>query len=362
MSLEIEKKYLIQENGISHAESSLDALFPKFGDLKDTVLREGTKIRQGYLPVEVGMEIANIIGVDLTFTPTEARLRNQGSEYFLTLKSTGGLSRDETPDAVVSKTVFDMYWPYAETRIEKVRLKKEYHGDTAEIDVYTDRDLIVAEVEVSSEEVAHRITPLGKDVTEDPNYKNKTLARTDFHRKFILTGGPRSGKSVTLDYIQRLQYPVVPESAREIIEEQLETGGNVVPWEKLLEFQLEVLHTSLQAEAKVGDWGTVFLDRGIPDAVAYCITNNVEPPFPLKDAIKSRDYKGVFVLDPLPYKADDVRKETAGEAAELHRNLIRVYTELGFKPIEVPVNLELSLEESVRERAHFVVGKSHILS
>ena len=48
---------------------------------------------------------------------------------------------------------------------------------TVEFDVYTDRDLIVAEIEVPSLDMLASLPVLGKDVTEDKRYKNKNLAR-----------------------------------------------------------------------------------------------------------------------------------------------------------------------------------------
>jgi len=360
MNVEIEKKYVIAESGAIYHREALKGIFPTIEELKDTVLRRGTKIRQGYLDVEIGREIAGIIGLTIPFEASEARLRDSGRKYFLTLKSEGGLTRNETPDKEVSETVFRLYWQYAKRRIEKVRLERPHGKYKAEIDVYTDRDLIVAEVEVLSEEIANSIAPLGKDVTDDPDYKNKSLARSDFHRKFILTGGPCSGKSDTINYIESLQYPTIPESARRIIDEQLEKKGDIVPWEKLLEFQLEVLHTSLQAEEELSEWGTIFLDRGIPDGIAYCVNAGVEPPTPLVDAIRSQDYKAVFVLDPLPYENDEARREDPEERDKIHKKLLEMYGKLSFSPIQVPVNLELAIKESVRERAHFIVSRSHV--
>ena len=52
-----------------------------------------------------------------------------------------------------------------------------FEGHTAEIDVYTNRDLIVAEVEVPTLKDAEKLSPLGKDVTTDKKYKNRSLAK-----------------------------------------------------------------------------------------------------------------------------------------------------------------------------------------
>ena len=59
-----------------------------------------------------------------------------------------------------------------------MRLGVPYEHYIAEIDVYTDRqDLVIAEVEVPTKEIAYGLPALGKDITHDENYKNKNLAR-----------------------------------------------------------------------------------------------------------------------------------------------------------------------------------------
>ena len=359
MNLEIEKKYLISQKDEFYATSGLRTYFTSYEDLKDTVMRKGVKIRQGYLPVSIGKEIAGMIGVDVSFEPSEARLRDQGGKYILTLKSSGGLERYETPDAEISSTIFESYWPYASNKIEKVRMKIHHEGHIAEIDVYMDRDLIIAEVEVQTKEIANRISPLGIDITEDLNYKNHALAKSDFQRTFVLTGGPCCGKTITLEYLSSLKYPTVDEAARQIIEEQNAIKGDLVPWKNLQEFQLEVLRRHAYLEESVQGLGTVFLDRGAMDGMAYCKSKGIEPPKALKDV--KRDYKAIFVLDPVPYMQDGERTENENQAKKLHGFLIELYESLGFSTISVPVNLNLSLEESVKERAHFIVNRSQSL-
>jgi len=78
----------------------------------------------------------------------------------------------------IDKELFLEYWEHTEgKRVEKIRYEMQYLGNTVEIDYFTDRDLILAEIEVASEEDANSLEPLGKDVTLDKKYKNANLAR-----------------------------------------------------------------------------------------------------------------------------------------------------------------------------------------
>src|SRR5688572_29992317 len=69
------------------------------------LLRNGDGIDQGYI-----------------FThPTELRLRRRGSEYYITVKGSGTLSRSEW-ETQIPREVFESLWPHTEgRRLEKVR-------------------------------------------------------------------------------------------------------------------------------------------------------------------------------------------------------------------------------------------------
>ncbi|MBM3199912.1 hypothetical protein FJZ53_03155 [Candidatus Woesearchaeota archaeon] len=182
MKKEIEKKYLLKEGGKEYSTKLLDKIFKNLSELERIVSKRGKIIKQGYLPLEYGKEICQLLGLPYEFSPVEVRLRQKGKEYFFTMKSQGVLSRDELPDVKISKRLFDKYWPKTQgRRVEKIRLAQTFDSKHTEykleVDVYTDRDLVVAEVETGNEEEASKLPKLGKDVTEDRKYKNKNLAR-----------------------------------------------------------------------------------------------------------------------------------------------------------------------------------------
>ena len=190
MGQEIERKFLIWENGNNYETEAFRSWYASMGGdtsrdvvqaLQGRVLRDGVPLLQGYF-LQVGgeavRELADLVGFENDFEPTEARLRKKGKEqFYFTLKGKGGVQRNEF-EAEIPRMTFDRYWLDTQgLRVEKVRLAREYGRHTAEIDVYTDRQLIVIEVEVPTLEAAERLAPLGKDVTEDKAYKNKNLAR-----------------------------------------------------------------------------------------------------------------------------------------------------------------------------------------
>lgn len=182
MGQEIEKKYLLWENGIDYTDPSFlnvdqEEPYHSTQDLRAIVIKEGQTIKQGYLELTLGKKIAEECSLHLDFNPTEARLRDKSGKYTFTIKGEGSLTRNEA-EMKIDSELFKKYWSNTSgKRVEKIRLTKPYNGQTLEIDVYTDRDLIVAEIEFPDEISAKHFPALGKDVTEDKNYKNKNLAK-----------------------------------------------------------------------------------------------------------------------------------------------------------------------------------------
>jgi len=173
---EIERKFLIREKGVNYIEEEFFRLYVCVEQLLTQVNTEGIPIRQGYLNPMIGMEIAAKAELDVDFEPAEARLRNYNNTYLLTIKGKGVLARNEA-EIEITSDIFEQYWPATEgRRIEKIRLVRPFQEHKLEVDAYTDRDLVVAEVETPTHEAAENIKNIGKDITDDPNYKNHKLA------------------------------------------------------------------------------------------------------------------------------------------------------------------------------------------
>lgn len=130
--------------------------------------QEGTTIRQGYLATD---------------GPAEVRLRDDDGELSLTVKSQGTLSRTEV-DLALDAEAFAALWPLTEgARVEKRRIRAPLPGGLlAEVDVFGGAltGLVVVEVEFGDASAAEAFAPpswFGEEVTTDPRFKNKALAR-----------------------------------------------------------------------------------------------------------------------------------------------------------------------------------------
>jgi adenylate cyclase len=136
-------------------------------DLPAPAKREGKEVIQGYIAIAAD--------------GTEVRLRRTDGRFFQTVKSAGGLVRDEI-EVELTQDQFEALWrATAGRRLKKTRYTWHWEENKVEIDVYHGSlvGLIVAEVEFPSVSASARFAPppwFGTEVTEDKRYKNVNLA------------------------------------------------------------------------------------------------------------------------------------------------------------------------------------------
>ncbi len=129
-----------------------------------------TELHQGYLPGEHIVERLR--------RTTRAKRTN----YARTIKLGRGLVRTEIEEPT-TRELFDALWPLTEgKRVEKTRHAIKVGALTWEIDVFTDRELVLAEVELTDERQEVKLPDwlapyVERDVTEESTYVNYVLAK-----------------------------------------------------------------------------------------------------------------------------------------------------------------------------------------
>ena len=155
---------------------------------------------------------------------------------------------------------------------------------------------------------------------------------------YVITGGPSSGKTTTVNLLKERGYITTFEHARHYLDMQRLKGRNVEEVRKNQgEFQSGVLDMQIEQENQISPDVHVFLDRAIPDALAYYRFLNLPEDEKLTEALRTVSYKKVFVLDCLPLVKDYARTEDAAAQKKIHALLMEVYESLGFPVIQVPV-------------------------
>ncbi len=157
--------------------------------------------------------------------------------------------------------------------------------------------------------------------------------------RIVLTGGPCSGKTTVARRLRELGFVVVPEAAETIIRSGKRPEG-------ALEFQWEIFKLQLKLEEEHdGRNHILFLDRGIPDGIAYTRFWGYDPPGEFIKTARNR-YDRVLFFERLPFRDEGFRVERSEEEANrAHRLIMEAYRELGYHLDIIPV---APIEERVR--------------
>lgn len=155
---------------------------------------------------------------------------------------------------------------------------------------------------------------------------------------YVITGGPSSGKTTTVNLLKDRGYKTTIEHARHYIDTQKVTGKTV---EEIRAnhsvFQQGVLDMQIAQEQELSPEEIVFLDRALPDALAYYRFLNIPIDEKLQKIVRRHAYKKIFILDPLPFVPDYARTEDAVAQKKIHMLLTGAYETLLSPIIHVPV-------------------------
>jgi len=155
---------------------------------------------------------------------------------------------------------------------------------------------------------------------------------------YVITGGPSSGKTTTVNLLKARGYKTTIEHARHYIDSENINGRTVEEVRKnQKKFQLEILEMQIAQENKISREDVVFLDRAIPDTLAYYRFLNLPEDKKLLEALSNAWYKKVFILDCLTLVKDYARTEDEAAQKKIHALISEVYESLPFPVIHVPV-------------------------
>lgn len=172
-------------------------------------------------------------------------------------------------------------------------------------------------------------------------------------KKIVITGGPGTGKSSIIHKLEAQGKECLHEISRQVTLDAQKQGIEQLFLEEPLLFSQKLLEGRIrqhqQAEEMIKDF--IFIDRGIPDVVAYMDFFGTPCPPEFVAACENHQYHQIFILPPWKeiYQSDNERYETYEEAQRISHFLDKTYKRYGYQPIEVP-------KASLKERTNFILN------
>lgn len=170
----------------------------------------------------------------------------------------------------------------------------------------------------------------------------------------VLIGGPSSGKSTLINELTKIGHTCFPEISREVIKKAQEKGIDQLFLENPLLFSELLLEgrKNQYVQAQNHESNLIFIDRGLPDVVAYMDYIGDSYPEIFTETCESHKYSNVFMLPPWEeiYTSDEERYESFEQALEIHNHLVKTYENFGYQITEVP-------KDTVENRAKYILER-----
>ena len=158
--------------------------------------------------------------------------------------------------------------------------------------------------------------------------------QTNWH---VITGASCSGKTTMINLLAGVGFKTVPEASRTYIEVELAKGRTLegIRADRAA-FTRTVYNLMMTVEQGNCAPELTFLDRALPDGLAFFRFAGIDPNTILPDCFQYR-YASVFMLDRFPYQRDGVRVADDPTAEWFDTWIERDYRSLGYCVVRVPV-------------------------
>ncbi|MFD2550664.1 AAA family ATPase [Bizionia sediminis] len=171
-------------------------------------------------------------------------------------------------------------------------------------------------------------------------------------QKIVITGGPGTGKTSIINDLKKRGYVCFDEISRDITLKAREDGIEQLFLTKPLLFSELLLEGRKKQylEAEKQQTARVFLDRGIPDILAYMDFIGDTYPKTFEEHCSKHPYNTVFLLKPWEaiFVSDRERYENFEQAVQIYHQLQKTYAKFGYQLLDVPFG-------SVEQRTTYIL-------
>jgi predicted ATPase len=160
-------------------------------------------------------------------------------------------------------------------------------------------------------------------------------------RRYVITGGPSTGKDELIATIHAAGIPCMEEEpGRAIYRKHRDRLGRHLRKEDRRDYSLEVLDAFIK-EFEAHTAGIRFYNRGIPDGYGWEGFFGLPAAPELDAATEQYRYDTVFILDPLDSfeDPDDIVWAKERELRRVHELIVQGYYNAGYEPVFVAPGL-----------------------
>lgn len=169
---------------------------------------------------------------------------------------------------------------------------------------------------------------------------------------YVISGCSCGGKTSLINALGSRGYNIAHEPGRDVVRQELDSGGNALPWRDPAAFAMKCIALSVERYAVATRLNQpVFLDRSLVDAICaleFCAPSLAEPYMGMID--EYRYASTVFMAAPWSeiFTTDAERRNTFEDAVAEYDRLVEIYALAGYSIQTLP-------QISVRERIAFVL-------
>ena len=172
-------------------------------------------------------------------------------------------------------------------------------------------------------------------------------------KKIVITGGPGTGKSTIVNELIKRGFSCLEEISRQVTLEAQKEGIDQLFLTHPLLFSERLLagRQKQYVDADMFLTEFVFLDRGVPDVLAYMDFIGDQYPIAFENVCKQCVYDYVFILKPWKaiYTSDNERYENFEQAVKIHDHLLNTYKKFDYHLCDVPF-------DTVENRTDFILN------
>lgn len=151
-------------------------------------------------------------------------------------------------------------------------------------------------------------------------------------KRYLVIGGPGTGKTTLIKTLKDLGYPIFEEAARLTITKNLRKKNNILPWTDRDAFDQQIMELMLDDYRKASQFEISFFDGGLLDIIAWRKylkkgTNKFD------HFLNSYPYEKI-AFSPTPweelYYSDKIRPMDFQSARRINSSIIKYYRSIDF--------------------------------